>query len=308
MLVNREVILVKIEGTYNVDPTPVGATDAILVEEPSWANEGARMNERAPVRQNIGKLKQVYGGSLRAVSFTCEVRGSGTAGTPPEVDPLLRACAMGVTNSPGTSDTYAPVSTGIESCTIYYYQDGTRHILTGCRGNVTFAGEAGALGKMTFNMVGHIVSYTDQTIATPTYDSSVGTPFIGASFTIDSFAAVISALAFDLSNTIATPPSVNASDGYGDVQITARDVQGSFDPEAELVADEAFIANWSSGAAMALTTGVVGSSAGNRWQLDMPAVSYREIAPGDRDGVRTYDITFGATESSGDDDVSIIYT
>jgi hypothetical protein len=40
----------------------------------------------------------------------------------------------------------------------------------------------------------------------------------------------------------------------------------------------------------------------------MPVMYWREIAHGDRDGIATYDLTFGAAESSGDDEVSLIFS
>ncbi len=308
MLVNREVILAKVETTYNTDSNPLPTTDAILVEEPSWANEGLRMVERPAVRQNIGMLQQVYAGALKTVTFSCELKGSGTAGTAPEIDPLLRMCGFGVTTATGSSNTYDPVSTGHESGTIYYYQDGTLHRLTGCRGNVSFSLETGNKGMAQFTITGHAAAVTDTALPTPTYDSTVPPPVLGAGFSIDSFSAVINAFSFDMSNTIAMPPDISASDGFGEIQITRRDVNGSFDPEHELVATEDFIGNFTSGKSMGLDTGTVGSTAGNRYQIIMPAVYYRDASPGDRDGVRTLDLPFGAAEANGDDEVRIIYS
>ena len=130
----RDVILVKVESTYNSDSSP-GATDAVLVENPSWAYEGLRMNERPAVRESIGMRQKVYGGSLKAVSFDVELKGSGTPGTAPEIDPILEAAGLIGTNTPGTSEEYKfssdPSVLAGKSCTIYYYQDGTRHIITG---------------------------------------------------------------------------------------------------------------------------------------------------------------------------------
>ena len=77
MLVNREVILAKIEGSYGVDSVPVEGTDAMLVENISWSNEGLRMNERPAVRANIGMLQQVYGGRLMTFTFDVEMKGAG---------------------------------------------------------------------------------------------------------------------------------------------------------------------------------------------------------------------------------------
>jgi len=308
MLINREVILVKTETTYNTDPTPTGVADAVLVETPSWAMEGARMNERPVVRASLGKVQQVYGGSLRAISFNCELKGSGTAGTAPEIGALLRACGFGETIVASTSVMYAPVSTGIESATIYYYQDGRLTTLTGCRGTVSFSFEAGGLGKAAFNFIGHSATPTDVTITTGTYDSVVPVAFKDISFSIDSFAAVIGTFSFDMGITLATPPNPSSIDSYGDVQITMRDVTGSIDPEDELVATEAFEANYRNGTSMALATGSIGSTTGNIYAISMPAVYYRDIAQGDRDGIRINNLNFAAAESTTDDEVSIAFT
>lgn len=308
MLINRELILCKIESVYNTDSTPTGSSDAIQVENISWSLPGLRMIERPLIRTSLGKLKQIYGNSLMEISFDVELKYSGTAGTAPEIDPLFRACGLGVTNDPGVSDTYAPVSSSIESCTIYYYQDGMLYKLTGCRGELSASLEAGNRGMMTFTMTGHTSAPSDTSLATPTYDSTVPVALVGASFTIDSYAGVISKLEFSMGNTIATPPSINAADGFADVQITGRDVIGSIDPEAVLIATEAFDANFRSGAAMALTTGVIGGTAGNKYTISMPAVSYRSIGPGERDGIRTFELGFGSAESSGDDEISIAFT
>jgi len=308
LLTFREVILAKIETFYGVDPTPVAAADAILVEDPSWAFEGLRMHERPAVRPSFGKLPQVYGGALRAVSFTCEIKGSGTAGTPPEIGVLLRACGLDETIVVSTSVTYAPVSESLESCTIYYLQDGLRYILTGCRGNVSFEGEAGGIWKATFNMIGHSNKPADIALPAPTYDSLVPAPYLNATFTIASYQAKISKLAFDLTNSLAMPPDCSAADGYGEIQITGRDVNGSFDPELTLVADNAWESGFRDGDLMALVGGSIGAIAGNIINISMPAVQYRNATPGDRDGIRVLDMPYGAAESTTDDEVSIAFT
>ncbi len=308
MLVNRTVILAGIESSYGVDPTLTGA-DAILVENPSWANEGLRMSERPSVRTSIGKLQSIYGGRLMSVTFDVEIKGSGTAGTAPELGVLLRACSMGETVVASTSVTYALVSTGQESITLYFYIDGKRRILTGCHGNVSTALEVGAQGKMSFTFIGHVAAETDTAIVTPTYNSTVPVAAINASFSIGSYAAVIDALNFDLGNTVAMPPNINAADGYGDIIITARDVSGSFSPEDVLVATNAFEADFLAGNTMALTTGTIGSSAGNRYAITAPAVYYSDTAKGDRDGVATLEQTCGFAETSAtNDEISIAFT
>jgi len=309
MLTNREVILAKIESVYNTDPTPTGASDAVLVESTSWSHEGARMIDRPLIKSTLGRPKQLFGGTLKQITFTCEMKGSGAAGTAPEIGPLLRACGLGETIVASTSVTYAPVSTGFESVTIYYYQDGILHKLTGCRGNVTFDLTAGGVAKATFTMTGHEASPTDTTIATPTYDSTVPVPLLGlSSLAVQSYSAIIQQLAIDLANEISTPESMAATDGYGEIRITDRDVKGTLNPEMTLVATHDWVGKWKTAATGSLTTGAIGATGGNIITVSMPAVAYRELSPGDRSKVRTMEVGFGAAYSSGDDEISIAYT
>ena len=315
MLVNREVILAKTEVTYGTDSVPVAGTDAMLVENIGWSNEGLRMNERPAVRASLGQLQQVFGGTLRTITFDVEMKGSGidpsSTATPPEFAPLLRACAMTETITASTSVGYQPESDPAlhESITIHYFQDGLRYILTGCRGNVSFNWETGALPKMSFTFTGHIATPTDVVLPDPTVLAVVPVAVIAAAFTIDGFAAIVNAVTLDMSNTLAMPPDMAATDGFGEVQVTARDPNGSYDPEAELVAVDNPFADLIGDLALALSIGPIGTVAGNIIDIDMPAVSYRDQSPGDRDGIRTYEIPFGAAEATPpDDELVILFT
>jgi hypothetical protein len=308
LVTRRKVLLFKVESTYNTDPTPVGSADAVLVEDFQWTNEGLKMIARPAIRSSMGTLKQIYAGRLASFTFSAEVKGSGAAGTAPEIGQLLRACGLDETVSASTSVTYAPVSASLESGTAYIYEDGKLIKVTGCRGNVSFTGEAGGIIKASFTLTGHVTAQTDAAIATPTYDTTEPEPFINGSFTIDSYAAVISALSFDMSNQLSMPASVNAVDGYDEISIVSRDVNGSIDPLDELVATEDYLGNFTSGASMALTTGAIGATGGNILTISMPAVTYRDVSPADRDGIAGLDLPFGAAESSTDDEVSIAFT
>ncbi len=309
MLVRRELVLLKIEGTYNTDPVPTAASDALLVANPSWSHEGARMLDRNVVRSTLDTAQKIYAGSLMAVSFDVELKGSGTAGTAPEMGAALRACGLDETIIASTSVTYAPVSEDLESCTIYYYQDGKRYVLTGCRGNVSFNLAAGEYGVASFSFTGHIGTATDTALPTGTFDATLPQALIGlTALSVGGYSAEIASMSFDLTNEIITPASISATDGYGEIRIGGRDVNGSLDPADVLIAANDFVADWKANTTGALDTGVHGSVAGNRYQVQMPAIAYRDISPGDRDGVRTLDIGFGAGITSGDDEFSLAFT
>lgn len=308
MLKTRSVILAKLETTYRTDPTLSASTDAVLAENLSFAPTGAKMVEQAVVKNTLGPRKQVYGGSLWQITFDVKIKGSGAAGTAPEFGPLLQACGCGETVVASTSVTYAPASSGIKSVYLELYEDGKLYEFGGVRGDVTLKAEAGGAGMLSFTLTGHLEGISDTALPSPTYDSTVPAPFINAGFAIGGYAGVISSLEMAFGNTVATPPSVNSDDGFGEIRITNRDVTGSFDPEDVLIATHDWIAQWQASTALALATGTIGGTAGNRWALSMPAVSYREATPGDRDNIRTFQIGYGAHESSGDDQFSLAFT
>ncbi|WP_444905321.1 hypothetical protein ACJJIU_22115 (plasmid) [Microbulbifer sp. CnH-101-E] len=305
-LVKRELILAKVETTYGQDASPTGADNAILVENLGWSFAGARMVERNPIMPTLGKLQGLFAGTLMEVTFDVEIKGSGAAGTPPEMAPLLRACGMAETITPSTRVDYKPASEGHESITIYYYEDGSLFKLTGGRGTMSFNLTTGEVGKISFTLTGHVTKPTDASLPVATYSSQVPPPAINMPFKVGGYAAVISALTLDVGNTIATPPDISAENGYSEILITDRDVSGSFDPEATLVATKDWVGEWQEGNTQAINTGTVGSQAGNQYSLSIPQAWHKEIGPGDRDGLRTYDIGFGA--AGGDDALTLAFT
>lgn len=307
-LVRRRILLAKVESTYNTDPTPTGADNAILIEELNWNPEGLRMVERPAIRSSLGSLQHVYGGSLLGVSFVCEVKGSGSAGTAPEIAPLLLGCGMAETIVASTSVTYKPASASQSSITLWIYEDGTLTKITGCRGTLDWSGEVGGRLMASFTFQGHFSGPTDVALATPTYDSTVPPIMINGSFSIGGFSAVIGSFAVSMGIELGVPPDLSAADGYGEVRVTGRDVNGSIDPEQPLVASHDFMAAFKAGTTEALSLGPIGATAGNKVAITMPAVYYRNISNSDREGVLAYDIPFGAAESSGDDELSVIFT
>ena len=304
----RRVLLAKVEVTYNTDPTPTGAANAIQVEELTWLPEGLRMVERPAIRSSLGALQHVYGESLLRVTVSAEVKGSGVAGTAPELGALFLGCGMAETVVGGTSVTYDPASATQKSLTFYIYEEVTLIKITGARGTFELSGEVGGRLMAAFTFTGHFSGPTDVALASPTYDSTVPPILVNGNFTIGAFGAIIQALSVDMGLTIETPSDLNATDGYGEVLVTDRDVNGSFNPEQTLVATKDFMAIFKAGTLEAIDTGVIGATAGNKFQITLPKTYYRNLSPADREGVLVYDLPFGAAENTGDDEVALAFT
>ncbi len=307
-LIRNELIMAKSETAYNVDALPVAATDSILVTDANWSNEGLRMVERNPIRASLAPLKSVYAGSLMTLSFSVELKGSGVIDIAPEYGVLLRACSFSETITTGTSVIYDPASVGYESCTMIYHEELIQRKLTGCRGNVSFNLQAGEYGKASFTLTGHIQSEIDTPVPLGSYDNTVPSLALNVPFTIGGYNAVINSVAFDMGNSLAYPASISSPDGYGEIRIGSRKLTGSFDPEAVTIATQDFIGDLRAGRELTLDTGVIGSVAGNRYQVIMPKISYTDIAPGDREGIRTYEVAFEGTEVTTDDEIQLIFT
>lgn len=310
--VSNEVILARTESSYGVDPTPGASTHAVLIRNANLATEGLRLTNRAAIRGSIGQLQGVFGGTLARLEFECEVKGSGAAGTAPEIGALLEACGMDETIVASTSVTYQPVSTGHESVTIYYYEGGRkRHILRGCRGNVRFVLEAGGILLAQFSFVGHHDEPTDQTQPVPTYNAQVPRAALSMAISLNGVTAIVArSWQFDLNNVIAMPPSVAAADGYGDIIITGRDVKGEVVIESELDSVLDLDALLSGGTRFAFASGTLGSVAGNRVALSTPASSTYVVdrVLEDADGLRLRRVPLAVDDSTSDQEISLAFT
>ncbi len=310
---SNDVILAKTEVSYATDPTPVVGTNAILVQNVSFAPEGLRMNDRPAIRSNIGKLQQIFGGQLGRMSFEVEVKGSGAAGTAPEVAPLLRACGMAETVAASTSVTYKPASSTHESLTLWWYEGGRKkHVLNGARGTFSLRLEAGGVAVFAFEFVGHYTNPADIAQPSPTYNAQVPKPVLNMAISLGGTTAmIVRSWQIDLNNALVMPPSIAAADGYGEIQIAGRDVAGQIVMDAELASVIDVDLQLSSGTGMTFGSGTLGSTAGNRFAVTgaTSGMFWRDRQFGDQDGIRIRTLPFGITESAtGNDEISMVFT
>ena len=101
------------------------------------------------------------------------------------------------------------------------------------------------------------------------------------------------------------PSLTNSSSGIRGAWITKHNPSIKIDPELVAVATLDILGKWRSGATGAFTTGVIGSTAGNRYQLAAGRTQFREMSLGDREGARITALTLAITTAvnavDGDD-------
>lgn len=95
-LTRKRLILSKIETTYATDSSPAG-TDAILVRNLDITPIEANVVSRDLVRPYLGNYDQLLAQTRVTITFQVEMAGSGTGGTAPKFNSLLRACGLSET-------------------------------------------------------------------------------------------------------------------------------------------------------------------------------------------------------------------
>ena len=306
MLERKRTLLGKIEATYAVDPTPVPGTDAILEKNLDIREIGEELN-RDFARSSLSPLPHVIGEKYGELKFQTELKGSGAAGTAPEIGKLFRAARFAETIIPATSVAYDPTSASASSMTFYVYRDGILHKLTGARGTCDVDLTVGKYGAINWTFQGLYNAVVDSALVSGTYNATLPPVVLNAAFSVGAYAAVATKLSLNMANEFALSRDLSAANGIREVLITGCDGRGgSFDPEAVLEATHSFFANWASAAQAALSI-TVGSVAGNRCVITAPKAQYKSIAPGNRDKIYVYEIPIRLAQNAGDDEVKFLF-
>lgn len=309
-LEKRGLVLAKIESTYGVDPTPTAAANAILASNPSVRVDG-RMLTREYLESTISRRAHVMGRVLVDFEFTTELKGSGAAGTAPEIGVLWRAAGHSETIVAVTSVTYQQISATFESITVWIYMDGIIHKITGCYVDYEIILSAGGFGSIRWRGKGLYNAPVDGAVVAGTFQTTKPV-VIGAAATLSlgGYAAIVESLQLRGGLGIEERLDMNAADGLKALQIVSRDVGGSVNPEAVTEATHTFWANFKAGTEVALAV-TVGSVAGNIFKVKTASkVQYGAPAWGARGGNRIYDLPLHVNRvtEAGNDEALFEYT
>ncbi|MBT3350431.1 MAG: hypothetical protein HOJ95_17275 [Nitrospinaceae bacterium] len=266
--------------------------------------------QRAVKDASLSPFPFVSGKRSAQLSFTTELRGSGTAGTAPDYGVLFRACGMKETLVGGTSVTYDPTSDKTEyvrTC-ITAYIDGLRIMYLGCMGTFSINAPLDGVPTVDWDFQAADFEVSDAAIVEGTaYDSQIPEPVLVAGFSFAGFNFDATSVSFAMNNEVTLRQSANTSGGHINGLLTGRAPSGSFDPEAVLKATEDVFADWEAGTQVALSI-QIGQSAGNICTITAPKCQYTDVGLGDRDGMLTYDAPFSMARNAGNDEIKIAFT
>lgn len=312
-LTKQKLLLAKEESVYGTDPTPTVGDNAIDASDIK-INYVGDVLDRNLMRDNLSPTNPVIGKRYIEISFNCEIKGSGSAGTAPALGDLLEACGLTESVSAGSSVTYTPSANTMKSVTFYLYDvsigsgSSRMHEINGARGNVNFVMEAGQIARAEFSFQGlYNIPVDCSAPSTPTFESTLPPVVNSASFTLNSVSLVAQAVSIDMGNEVSQSENVSATTGISSFQIVGRKPVGQFNPEAVLLATYDFWSDWTGATKRALSI-AVGATAGNICTITAPKVTLDALSEGELNGIMTADIPFHLGVNSGNDEIQLKFT
>lgn len=307
-LTRKRLLLAEIESTYATDPVPLG-TDAVLVSNLSVQPLQLELKDRELILGYLGNTEMVVGQRLVGISFDVEIAGSGVAGTAPKWSALIQACGFSETIVASTSVTYAPVSTSFKGVTLYFFADGVRHKITGCRGTWSMSLETGEIPKISFEFTGLYNAPTDETQPAPTFSNQADPVVVNSANTtplqVHGYAACMSSFNLSLANET---PFRQLAGCTQQVMITDRKPEGEAVIEAPTIAQKDFFT-----AASGQTTGQFswkhGQTAGNIVTFTAPTCNLSSPEYEDSDGIIMLKLPFmPQPTAAGNDEFTLALT
>mgnify|MGYP006275491755 FL=1 len=308
LLRRKALILAKTETTYGTNSSPSGS-DAVLVRNLDITPLDADVVSRDLIRPYYGNSDQLLANPRVRVTCEVELAGSGTAGTAPRYDALLKACGLASTIVASTSVTYAPVSSSFSSCTILYNIDGVQHAVTGARGTFTMTCELGQIPTLQFEMTGIYNTPTDTAQPAVTY-AAQATPLIfrdgnTSAFSFFSYSGCLMSVNMQLTNSVVYRELVGCTK---QVLITDRKPAGTVSIEAPTIATKDYFS-----VALGTSTGSLtflhGTTAGNRVTFTSLQSDVTQPTYSDSDGIAMLNIPYVALPTTaGNDEFSLAFT
>lgn len=308
------VLAGKLEAVEGVAETLDEGDAAIVIADPT-VDENVQIEERDFLSGDYSKYSPLIGVKDRRIKFRTEVKGSGTAGTPPKMNDYLEACGMTVTNVPATSDTYK-FNNGEKSITIARWlkdnaSGSVKKSIKGARGAWTMEGEIGKPLFILFDFLGQYLDVVDAAAPSGiTLDTLKPPQLMGVTLTIGGYTPRISKVSISGGQVVSlgSDISTNGVHGKSPADITDRNLQVTIDPEMTSVSAHDWFGKLRDGTEASFSL-QVGSVAGNRFTITMPKFQYVGMTEAERDNKAILNLTGRANRNSaGNDEFTIAFT
>lgn len=312
MLTRRRIVSGKIETDEGTSAPPSIEDTGILAIDVKVTPDIA-MLPRSVVMPTLSRLADLPGKQVGRIAFRVEIKGPGaaySATVKPALGKYLRCCGLSETLvvTPGVETcSYKPATVDIPAMTLWCYDSTVIWKLRGARGSAKFTGGLGAPWYIDFDFYGVWDGVMDGFGDNANFEGTIPPVFLGATFTVGGYSAILGNINFDLSNQLTERLDVSNSAGVKSIALTDRDPRGSFDPEMVTVGTHDFFGRWKAGASGALVCGPVGATQYNRFTITAPKLVYTKIGDGNRGGMGVADTSFQLVMQSGDDEFVLAF-
>lgn len=302
-----KTILAKSEVTYGVDPTPTGALNAILASDVTFTPMEADWLTRNVERRYMGAQPGIPTSFRSTLSMSVELVGSGTPGTPPGWDALIRACAAARVITANTSVEYSPVTNGHESAALYFDVDGTLYKMLGTRGTAVLTVNAAGIPVIAFTLTSLFTMPAEQPRLTPDYSAfrapqaanKANTP----TFTIGGTPFIMRSFSLTMNNDVQSRFLV----GQEEILIVDRNEEVAVQVEAKVLTAYNPYALAQSGDLQAIVL-VHGNVAGRITRVDLPRAQQQQPGFTQEQNIVEWPLTFSPQPNAGDDQWKITLT
>ena len=236
-----KALLAKIETVPGTDSVPVVGTDAVkLLDEVSVSMD----MDYAPLnfaRDYIGTDTELAVGTRLKVSCKVAAASSGTLGTAPHYDVLMRICGMRKLVTASTKVEYFDDSdSAFESATIYYYFGGKLHKLLYAMGTWDLVMGKGGIPTLAFELTGLYGGITDVTNGTLVFANCPNPVPVNKANTSVPTLHSYNATMYDLKVGVGNKVVHTTVPGVEDIDITDRERTGSITIRDVLIATKDF--------------------------------------------------------------------
>ncbi|MFC7515096.1 phage tail tube protein [Herbaspirillum sp. GCM10030257] len=305
-LMRNMLVVIKPETVYGTDAGPTAAANAILCRGITPQPLVGEFVERSLVRPFLGNSGSINVANHSEIELEVEIASSGTPGDAPKWGPLLRACAFSETIVADESVTYAPITAGQESATIWAYVDGILHKLTGARGSVALALSAKGIPAFKFKFVGLYSNGADSPMPTDADYSGFTMPLAinktnVPTWTLHGVSAAMQSFDIDIANQVIFRSLVNQEGVY----ITDRKPSGSASFEMPSLAAKNWFQTTIAGteAPLAMT---IGATPGRIIEISGPKVQISNPQYQDSEGILMLNTTLAFNPNVGNDELIIV--
>jgi len=317
----RAQVILKLESTTGTYEPPAGdGTGSLLIEDGWTYTVNASNYQGQYARSDFLNVEEVPGPASVVITFRMPIKGSGTAGTAPDFDAVMKACGWEVTNVAVTSDTYAPHSAvdgaggnpgASYSCTLLV--DGEAYPAKNGWGNFVLSANVGEPGFLDVTFTGgYVAPLADALEATTALDTTTPPAFLGAGVTIGGATPTgVTALTLDSGNVVTLLQDANDTNGVTGSRVVSRLITGSIDAEVLAARDDFSL--WRAGTTGILNVGPIGGTAGNKWTLTVARYKLSTPTMSSVDGILKHTLPFMAASQPSDvegttDPVTLAFT